>query len=130
MRDFLTNFVDNKLTRTEQSLDNGDRNFFVRNFLEELQTSLDKFRSYQLFQELPLRTRFHFLGQSGDLLEIGAFNRRELFFVPSSVFIDGTPRLGESLRFLEPGILISHPGGIPLWEDEIAEFRDQCSLAR
>ena len=131
MRDFLVNFVDNKLNRLEQSIDNPSRNSsFVSNFLKELQNSLDKFRSYEIFQNLPRHTRFHFTGQSGDLLEIMAFDNKELYFVPRSIIDGDFPKLGEGLRFSHEGRLIIHHGGIPLWEDQIEEFRNQCTLAR
>jgi len=128
MREFLHNFVDNKLNRLESPPDN--RKSFVRGFLEELQNSLDKFRSFERFQTLPMRTRFHLTGIYGDLLEIMSFNNKALYFVPKSVVSGEIPKIGEGLRFSHDGSLILHHGSIHLWEHQIPYFRDQCSLAR
>ena len=131
MRDFLINFADNKLNSLEQSLTNpSSRSSFVSNFLRELQNSLDKFRSYEIFQNLPLRTRFHFLGQNGNLLEIMSYRNEALYFVPKNIIDGEFPKPGYPLRFSEPGRLVIQRSGIPLWEDEILKYRETLNIAR
>ena len=131
MRDHLINFLDTKSNMLERI--DTPKSSFISSFMRELQHTLEKWRSFEIFQTLPQRTRFTLTGESGDFLELMSFNRRELFFVPTDVVlreIDEIPPLGYPLRFSHTGNLIIHRGGIPLWEHEIPRFRDLCEIAR
>ena len=103
---------------------------FISKFLNDLRNCLEKYRSYDLFKQLPQTTYFHLTGYSGNFLECMAYSEKKLYYVPKDILSGKLPKLGEALTYNSSHKLVVNYGGIPLWENEISKFKSECSVAK
>ena len=126
----IFNILDTGLNKLDKTVHNTIKDTFVDNFIHELQDYLAKYHSYDLFKQLPKSTCFHLTGYDNKFLECMAYGEKKIYYVPKNVISGKMPELGEALAYSDYNKLSVNYGGIPLWEDEIPKFKNECTIAR
>ena len=126
----IFNFLDNSLNSLDRVIHSAIKDTFADNFIHELQGYLEKCHSYELFKQLPKNTYFHLTGYDNNFLECMAYGEKKIYYVPKDVISGEMPKLGEALACVGQGKLAVNYGGIPLWEHQIPEFKNECTIAK
>lgn len=132
MNNDFFNFLDNSLNKLDKTIHPKLEDTFVDNFLHELQNYLDKHRSYNLFKELANSTNLHLTDISNNFFEFMNYREKELYYVPKNAisFIGKEPEIGEALSLIDKDTLTVNYGGIPLWNYQIPEYKNECTIAK
>ena len=126
----IFNSLNGGLNKLDQTLHHKTKNSVVDNFIHELQSYLEKRHSYELFKQLPKNTNFALTGYDNNFLECMEYTSRKLYYVPTGIISGKEPELGETLTFNNKNKLVINYGGIPLWEHQIPEFKNDCTIAK
>ena len=59
-----------------------------------------------------------------------AYGEKKIYYVPKDVISGKMPELGEALAYVGQNKLSINYGGIPLWEDQIPKFKNECTIAK
>ena len=130
MTNNIFDLIDTGLNKLDKTLNNRLKDTFLDNFIQELRDYMEKYRSYELFKQLPKNTYFHLTGQDDKFLECMAYGEKKVFYVPKDIISGRMPEIGEALAFNSQNMLTVNYGGIPLWEYEIPKFKSECTIAK